>query len=153
MQYLCTQCNYIYDEFMWDKELQIAPWTFFEELKEDFKCPICWSSKEYFHWIKEEVLKANDKNNLNLVEKKHIPNVKIKDNKIFVKIWETKHIMTDEHYIVYIELLDENQKQIDIKYLTSIDKPEAIFDKDFLDTFEVRAKCNLDWLWSTWLIK
>jgi desulfoferrodoxin (superoxide reductase-like protein) len=61
--------------------------------------------------------------------------------------------MVEWHYIYSISLFDEYWDLIEEKLLNIWEKPKAIFDVSYLDDFEIRTKCNLDWLWSSWLIK
>lgn len=49
MKYVCDVCGWIYDEEVGDAELGIAPGTAFDELPEDFLCPVCFVGKESFH--------------------------------------------------------------------------------------------------------
>lgn len=48
MKYVCDVCGWIYDEEMGDEELGIAAGTKFEELPEDFECPLCMVGKDQF---------------------------------------------------------------------------------------------------------
>lgn len=45
MKYVCTVCNYIYDE-------EVEGVTF-AQLPEDWVCPLCFSSKSEFEPVKE----------------------------------------------------------------------------------------------------
>ncbi|MEM2121516.1 MAG: flavin reductase [Candidatus Woesearchaeota archaeon] len=47
-KYKCKVCGYVYDPKIGDKTQNIKPNTSFEELPENWKCPICNVSKEYF---------------------------------------------------------------------------------------------------------
>ncbi|MBE7029869.1 MAG: rubredoxin [Ruminococcaceae bacterium] len=47
-QYECTACGYIYDPAEGDPDNGIAPGTPFEELPEDWTCPMCGLSKDAF---------------------------------------------------------------------------------------------------------
>ncbi len=48
MKYVCTACGYVYDEDEGCPEMGIAPGTKFEDLPEDFLCPICMMGKDMF---------------------------------------------------------------------------------------------------------
>lgn len=48
MKYVCVCCGYIYDEELGDESLGIAPGTKFEDLPDDFTCPLCGAGKECF---------------------------------------------------------------------------------------------------------
>ena len=47
-KYVCDVCGWIYDEALGDEENGIAPGTKFEDLPEDFVCPLCGVGKESF---------------------------------------------------------------------------------------------------------
>ena len=48
MKYVCEICGWVYDERLGDSELDIEPRTTFDELPEDFECPMCYAGKEAF---------------------------------------------------------------------------------------------------------
>ena len=48
MKYVCTVCGWVYDEELGDPNQGIAPGTKFEDLPEDFVCPLCGVGKENF---------------------------------------------------------------------------------------------------------
>ena len=41
MKYICNLCGYVYDEEAGDPDNGIAPGTAFEDLPEDWVCPVC----------------------------------------------------------------------------------------------------------------
>ena len=47
-KYICTVCGYIYDEAKGIPEAGIAPGTTWEQLPEDWACPLCGASKAEF---------------------------------------------------------------------------------------------------------
>ncbi len=47
MKYVCEVCNWVYDEETGDAEYGI-PAGKFEELPEDFECPLCGVGKDQF---------------------------------------------------------------------------------------------------------
>lgn len=47
-KYVCTVCGYVYDEATGDPDLGIAPGTKWEDLPDDFECPLCSVGKELF---------------------------------------------------------------------------------------------------------
>lgn len=48
MKYVCTICGYEYDEELGAPEAGVEPGTKFEDLPEDFVCPLCGAGKEVF---------------------------------------------------------------------------------------------------------
>lgn len=49
--YECGICGYIYDPAIGDEDTGIAPGTKFEDLPDDWECPICGAPKEEFNPI------------------------------------------------------------------------------------------------------
>lgn len=47
MKYVCP-CGYIYDEALGDPDNGIAPDTKWEDVPDDFLCPVCGLGKEFF---------------------------------------------------------------------------------------------------------
>ncbi len=48
MKYVCVVCGYVYDEDLGDEANGIAPGTKFEDLPEDYTCPLCGVGKDQF---------------------------------------------------------------------------------------------------------
>ncbi len=51
-KYVCTVCGYIYDPEQGDPDNGVEPGTKFEDVPDDWTCPICGAGKEDFE--KEE---------------------------------------------------------------------------------------------------
>ena len=47
-KYVCTACGYVYDPVKGDSENGIKPGTPFEELADDWVCPVCGAPKSMF---------------------------------------------------------------------------------------------------------
>ncbi|MCG8635056.1 MAG: rubredoxin [Desulfobacterales bacterium] len=47
-KYVCSPCGYVYDPADGDPDNDIDPGTAFEDLPEDWCCPICGASKDEF---------------------------------------------------------------------------------------------------------
>ena len=47
-KYVCEPCGYIYDPEIGDPDNGIAPGTAFEDIPDDWVCPICFLGKEVF---------------------------------------------------------------------------------------------------------
>jgi len=50
-KYVCDVCGYIYDEAEGDLDVGIAAGTKWEDLPEDFECPLCGASKDQFSLV------------------------------------------------------------------------------------------------------
>ncbi|MBQ6789677.1 MAG: rubredoxin [Clostridia bacterium] len=48
MKYVCIICGYVYDEDLGDPDNGIEPGTMWDDLDEDFECPVCGVSKDEF---------------------------------------------------------------------------------------------------------
>ncbi|MDE5618171.1 MAG: rubredoxin [Clostridia bacterium] len=48
MRYVCEVCGYVYDEATGDADMGIAPGTKWEDVAQDFLCPLCGVGKDSF---------------------------------------------------------------------------------------------------------
>ena len=147
MRYICSNCNYIYDESMGDKQENISPWTYFDKLWDYFSCPVCWELGDSFSPIKEEVNYLEAWKPLDFVEKEHFIDIKLQNDILKVQVWNPSHPMWEDHKITEISLYDEYGDIIETVFLNFWEEPKAEFDISFIDEFEVRARCSLHWLW------
>lgn len=53
MKYVCDVCGWVYDEAAGDPDMGIEPGTSFDDLSEDFLCPLCSVGKEFFSALSE----------------------------------------------------------------------------------------------------
>lgn len=51
MQYVCSVCNYVYNPEEGDPDGGIAPGTAFEDIPDDWVCPVCGASKDMFESV------------------------------------------------------------------------------------------------------
>lgn len=147
MKYHCAECNYIYDENFWEKEFEILPYTSFWELDDSFYCPMCLNPKDNFVPLQEEIMTPFDINNLTIIEEVHFPKYEIFEDILNVEII---HEQEEDHFIYKIAIFDENSELIEEKSTKNV--KEISFDIEYLDSFEIRVYCNLEWIFSTWLI-
>ena len=47
-KYVCTVCGYVYDPALGDPESDIAAGTAFDDLPDDWVCPVCGAGKDQF---------------------------------------------------------------------------------------------------------
>ena len=47
-RFLCPPCWFIYDEELWDPDGWLAPGTKYEDIPDDWVCPVCWAAKRDF---------------------------------------------------------------------------------------------------------
>lgn len=54
MVYICQLCGYEYASENGDPEYGIEPDTDFEDLPEDWECPLCGAGKDDFEFVRTE---------------------------------------------------------------------------------------------------
>ena len=47
-KYTCTTCGYVYDPELGDPDSGIEPGTSFDDLPDDWVCPVCGAGKDLF---------------------------------------------------------------------------------------------------------
>ena len=47
-KYTCSMCGYVYDPSVGDPDNEIDPGTPFDEIPDDWVCPLCGASKDEF---------------------------------------------------------------------------------------------------------
>jgi len=50
-KFVCVSCGYIYDPSKGDPEHGVKPGTGFDDVPENWHCPICYSGKDSFDLI------------------------------------------------------------------------------------------------------
>lgn len=53
VKYVCTACGWVYDPEIGDPDSGIKPGTLFEDIPQDWLCPVCLLGKEYFEKIED----------------------------------------------------------------------------------------------------
>ncbi len=51
-KYICTVCQWVYDPEVGDPDGGIAPGTAFEDIPDDWVCPLCGVGKDMFEVVK-----------------------------------------------------------------------------------------------------
>jgi len=97
--------------------------------------------------MQEEIQEAKDPNNKTELEQKHVPVVEVLDGKVRVKVGEIPHVMTEEHYIEWIEIFD-GDKSLGKKELGPGAEPVVEFEiKDDVGKLRALESCNLHGVW------
>lgn len=78
---------------------------------------------------------------------KHRPVIEKVEGGVKVKVGSIEHPMTLEHYILFIQLI-QNGKIVAGRQLSPEDKPEVFFAVEG-DNIEARSYCNLHGLWKS----
>lgn len=53
-KYICIPCGYIYNPAVGDPDEDVEPGTAFEDLPEDWICPVCGEGKDKFAEVPEQ---------------------------------------------------------------------------------------------------
>ena len=53
-KYLCIPCGYIYDPEIGDPDGGIEPGTPFEDIPDDWQCPVCFVGKDSFEPVEND---------------------------------------------------------------------------------------------------
>ncbi len=154
MRFLCVNCWYIYDESLGDETDGIDVGTCIDEINEETHCPGCDGSFEDFSPIEDEVLYAEDPDNMDHIEKEHVPYIVYQDTqKVEVQIGEDMHTVGDDDRITAIYLVDDEWHIVEEIFIMPDEDPVAEFDISGLEFFEIRSSCSRHGLWSAGLME
>ena len=119
------------------------------KVKEVYRCAICGNIVEIMHMAGGTLtccgqpMELLTENTVDAAKEKHVPVV---EGGYKVKVGSVEHPMQDNHYIEWIELVEENK--IQRVHLKPGDKPEAVFYTDCKNVY-AREYCNLHGHWSS----
>ncbi len=77
---------------------------------------------------------------------KHVPVIERTESGVLVKVGSVPHPMEENHYIEWIELVEEGG-EVHRKFLRPGDKPEARFSVKYSESLKAREYCNVHGLW------
>lgn len=122
------------------------------KVKEVYRCAICGNIVEIMHMAGGTLTRCGQpmelltENTVDAAKEKHVPVVEAIEGGYKVKVGSVEHPMQDNHYIEWIELVEENK--IQRVHLKPGDKPEAVFYTDCKNVY-AREYCNLHGHWSS----
>ena len=125
------------------------------EVKNIYKCEVCGKVIEILKPGAPQTIccgqpmKLMEEQTADWQGEKHVPKISIDGNKVTVDVgvsMGTPHPMTDEHWIMWIELIckDNCYKR---KFLKPGDEPKATFVVASTEGLQSREYCNLHGLW------
>lgn len=120
------------------------------KLNEVYRCAVCGNIVEVVHMAAGTLsccgqsMNLLTENSVDASKEKHVPVIEPVDKGYKVKVGSVEHPMLENHYIEWIELVEENKVQR--VHLHPGDKPEAIFYTDCKNVY-ARGYCNLHGLW------
>jgi superoxide reductase len=121
------------------------------ERSQIYKCEVCGNIIEIMHGSSGELvccnkpMKLHKENTVDASKEKHVPVLEDNGTTIKVKVGATPHPMTPEHYIEWIEVI--NNDYVNRKYLKPDGKSEADFYVHKQPGLIMREYCNLHGLW------
>ena len=122
------------------------------KVKEVYRCAICGNIVEIMHMAGGTLtccgqpMELLSENTVDAAKEKHVPVVEAIEGGYKVKVGSVEHPMQDNHYIEWIELVEENK--IQRVHLKPGDKSEAVFYTDCKNVY-AREYCNLHGHWSS----
>lgn len=122
------------------------------KVKEVYRCAICGNIVEIMHMAGGTLtccgqpMELLTENTVDAAKEKHVPVVEAIEGGYKVKVGSVEHPMQDNHYIEWIELVEENK--IQRVHLKPGYKPEAVFYTDCKNVY-AREYCNLHGHWSS----
>jgi len=150
VKWLCVPCGYIYDVSFWDPDSWIKPWTRFEDIPSDWRCPVCWVTKADFikldsfgDWniIKWDVIWKNIVNqNIDVLE------LEINlDNEIEIIQWQfITFVFSDKKWDFNRSYSVVSKTWKFIKFLIKLNKESRW--SDFLNNLNLSDKVQIVWV-------
>ncbi len=117
-----------------------------------YKCEICGNIVEVVHSGAGKLVCCGEEMRLleertsGEGEEKHVPVIEKIGEGIKVKVGRAEHVMEENHYIEWIEVIAEGK--VYRKFLDPGNKPEAEF-KISAENIEAREYCNIHGLWKS----
>jgi superoxide reductase len=114
-----------------------------------YKCELCGNIVEVLHAgggplaCCGQPMKQLGENVTDAAREKHVP--VFVDNT--VKVGSVAHPMQAEHYIEWIEIIDDKKSKVCRRFLAPGETPEAAFDSCAAGSACAREYCNLHGLW------
>lgn len=118
--------------------------------KEVYRCTVCGNIVEVLHPAAGTLsccgkpMELMTENTVDAATEKHVPVIEKIEGGYKVKVGDVEHPMLENHYIEWIELVEEDK--IQRKYLKPGEKPEAVFRTDSKEVY-AREYCNLHGHW------
>lgn len=121
--------------------------------QEVYKCELCGNIVQVAHASGGTLsccgqdMKLQEPKTADQSTEKHVPIIEKTDNGIKVTVGSTEHPMADNHFIEWIEVI--NDDYIQRKYLKPGDKPVAEFFVPYSESLVAREYCNVHGNWSS----
>jgi desulfoferrodoxin (superoxide reductase-like protein)/rubredoxin len=146
MKYLCINCNYIYDEMIWEIGDWIDYWTKLDDIREWFICPSCYEWEENFQEITPHINSLDEERWVLQAELEHLPIIELLDDWA-IKI-EVNHPWEESHFLWNIWIYDEYWDLIYEEFFKPWEPAYLEYDISSLDDFEIRTQCSLHGIFS-----
>lgn len=146
MKHFCTNCNYIYDEMIWEIGDWIEYGTKLENMQDTFICPSCFEGIEYFQEIIPHIHNLDNEKDFIWIEIEHIPKIEFLDEES-IKI-EVNHPDEESHFLWNIGIYDEYEDLVYEEFFKPWEPAYLEYDISDLDNFEIRTQCSLHGVFS-----
>jgi superoxide reductase len=119
--------------------------------KQIYKCDVCTNIVEVLHEGAGELvccgepMKLQEPKHEDQGQEKHVPIMEKQGDKIIVKVGDVPHPMEEEHFIEWIEIIDEFDRATR-KFLKPGQEPKAEFQLTN-EIKKIREYCNVHGLW------
>lgn len=116
-----------------------------------YKCSVCGNIVFVMHGGRGQLVCCNKPMELQVANtvdaslEKHVPVIEKKEGGYLIKVGSVPHPMTEEHYIVWIEVHTDDER-VYIKFLKPGEAPEAYFELK-ADKITAKEWCNLHGYW------
>ncbi len=139
-KYYCLGCGFVYNPA---QEGGVG----FNNLPEDWVCPVCGAPKSSFEVIHEK----GEEQTGGEAQEKHVPVIEKAQKGVKVKIGLVAHPMTPEHYIEWVDLrIDPKGPRLKRVELLPDSAPEAIFeDIEYSKDLKAYQHCNIHGIWES----
>lgn len=121
------------------------------EKLELYRCNVCHNLVEVLHAGEGELVCCGQPMELiptNLSEDeslndKHIPIIEKTIDGVKIRVGATKHPMSDDHHIDFIQAISNDKKYVKTKFLDTEEEPELKIKCNCSSSLWVRALCNI----------
>ncbi|WP_456329608.1 desulfoferrodoxin [Archaeoglobus sp.] len=120
------------------------------EVMQVYKCMVCGNIVEVVHAGRGQLvccgqpMKLLEEKTADEGKEKHVPVIEKEGDKVIVKVGSVAHPMEEQHFIEWIEVIDDGC--VHRKQLKPGDEPKAEFAV-MSDKISARAYCNVHGLW------
>ena len=138
-KHICKVCGFLYNPTL-NGNVE------FENLPDDWKCPICGAAKSQFDMVHH----LGEPDTGGEAQNKHVPVIEKIEGGVKVKIGSVAHPMLPEHHIVSVNLYKNGGVAIKKAALQAGQAPEVVFQGvEYSEELKAIELCNLHGYWES----